>query len=81
MRTFNVIFYGDANSKIFNIDVMAKDWSLMKAGDATVVKFFKEDDSVLAIFRWDCLIGICDISGLNPHQAPEEEVSYESVEV
>lgn len=84
MSLFNVIFYGDSNSRIFNIDVLAKEWQLMKAGDSTVVKFFKEDGNVLAIFRWDTIVGICNVTGLrreNEEIIQSEEVSYENVEM
>ena len=63
MSVFNVIFYGDSNGKIFNIDISAKEWQV-QGNEIKFLKFLDENDNVRAVFRWETIVGICNVTEL-----------------
>lgn len=63
MSVFNVIFYGDSNGRIFNLDITAKEW-MLQGNEVKLLKFLDENGNVLAIFRWETIVGVCNVTNL-----------------
>ena len=67
MKDYIVIFEAAAKP----ITITAAGWTLVNANGETVARFFNENGTVTAMFRWDQIIGV--------YERPEVGLRYEEV--